>query len=386
MLLKFYSSLLVAIATFFAFTFNATAQAIIPAPPQLAAKAHLLIDAHTGTVIAENNADAKIPPASLTKMMTIYIVASEIAQGRIAETDQVTISVKAWKMGGSKMFIREGAQVSVSDLMRGVVIQSGNDASVALAEHIAGSEEAFADIMNQQAALLGMTNTQFQNATGWPDENHYTSAKDLSLLARALINDHPEHYKLYSEKYFSYNGINQTNRNKLLFRDNSVDGIKTGHTDEAGYCLVSSAKRDGMRLISVVMGTSSESTRATESQKLLTYGFRYYKTHQLYSKGDVVTETRVWKGYTKTLSLGPLEDIYLTIPRGSEDNLVATVNIDQIIEAPVAQGRKLGNVTVSLDDNQLLNTPLSALQDINKGGLFKRLLDGIRLLLFKLFN
>ena len=386
MLLKFYSSLLVAIATFFAFTFNATAQAIIPAPPQLAAKAHLLIDAHTGTVIAENNADAKIPPASLTKMMTIYIVASEIAQGRIAETDQVTISVKAWKMGGSKMFIREGTQVSVSDLMRGVVIQSGNDASVALAEHIAGSEEAFADIMNQQAALLGMTNTQFQNATGWPDENHYTSAKDLSLLARALINDHPEHYKLYSEKYFSYNGINQTNRNKLLFRDNSVDGIKTGHTDEAGYCLVSSAKRDGMRLISVVMGTSSESTRATESQKLLTYGFRYYKTHQLYSKGDVVTETRVWKGYTKTLSLGPLEDIYLTIPRGSEDNLVATVNIDQIIEAPVAQGRKLGNVTVSLDDNQLLNTPLSALQDINKGGLFKRLLDGIRLLLFKLFN
>ena len=386
MLLKFYSSLLVAIATFFAFTFNTSAQAIIPAPPQLAAKAHLLIDAHTGTVIAENNADAKIPPASLTKMMTIYIVASEIAQGRIAETDQVTISVKAWKMGGSKMFIREGTQVSVSDLMRGVVIQSGNDASVALAEHIAGSEEAFADIMNQQAALLGMTNTQFQNATGWPDENHYTSAKDLSLLARALINDHPEHYKLYSEKYFSYNGINQTNRNKLLFRDNSVDGIKTGHTDEAGYCLVSSAKRDGMRLISVVMGTSSESTRATESQKLLTYGFRYYKTHQLYSKGDVVTETRVWKGDTKTLSLGPLEDIYLTIPRGSEDNLVATVNIDQIIEAPVAQGQELGNVTVSLDDNQLLNTPLSALQDINEGGLFKRLLDGIRLLLFKLFN
>ena len=386
MLLKFFLSLPLAIVMAFISTFAYSAQVIIPAPPQLAAKAHLLIDAHTGTVISESNADEKIPPASLTKMMTIYIVASEIERGEIAETDQVNISIKAWKMGGSKMFVREGTQVSVKQLMRGVIVQSGNDASVALAEYVAGSEEAFVDVMNKQAALLGMTNTKFQNATGWPHKDHYISARDLSLLARALINNYPEHYKIYSEKYFAYNGINQANRNKLLFQDEDVDGIKTGHTDEAGYCLVASAKKNNMRLISVVMGTPSESTRTTESQKLLAYGFRYYKTHKIYSGSDVVNQTRVWKGHTQTLSLGPLEDIYLTVPRGAEDNLVASINIDEIIEAPIIQGQELGNVTVSLNDDQLLNVPLLALEAVNEANFFSRLLDAIHLFFFQLFN
>lgn len=363
-----------------------SAQIIIPAPPQLAAKAHLLIDPYTGTVLSEDNADARIPPASLTKMMTVYVVASEIKRGAITMADQVNISIKAWKMGGSRMFIREGTQVSVEQLMRGVIIQSGNDASVALAEYVAGGEEAFVDIMNKQAALLGMTNTQFQNATGWPHEDHYTSARDLSLLAQALINDHPEHYRIYSEKYFSYNGINQTNRNKLLFQDDAVDGIKTGHTDEAGYCLVASAKKNDMRLISVVMGTLSESIRAAESQKLLSYGFRYYKTHKLYSKNDVINRAQVWKGQVETLSLGPLEDVYLTVPRGTEDNLVASISIDKVIEAPIIQGRELGNVTVSLNGDQLLDVPLLALDTVTEANFFSRLLDTIHLFFFQLFN
>ena len=379
MFLKPRSSLYFSVITALVFAFNCHAQVIIPAPPQLAANAHLLIDAHTGAVLSEKNADIKLPPASLTKMMTIYIVASAIEQGQISETDSVNISVKAWKMGGSRMFIREGTQVSILDLMRGVIIQSGNDASVALAEHIAGSEEAFVDIMNKQAARLGMTNTKFQNVTGWPHPEHYTSARDLSVLARALIQNYPEHYKIYSEKYFSYNGINQTNRNKLLFTDDTVDGIKTGHTDEAGYCLVASAKRDDMRLISVVMGTSSESSRAAESQKLLAYGFRYYKTHKLYSKHEVVNQTRIWKGQAETLPLGPSEDVYLTIPRGSEDSLVATITVDKIVEAPVNRDQELGNVTVELDGDQLLNITLSALESVDEAGFFGWLIDTIRL-------
>ena len=373
------------VATFVSAVVSAS-QVIIPAPPQSSATAHLLLDAHTGKVLAENNADTTLPPASLTKMMTIYIVASEIARGGISANDQVNVSVKAWKMGGSRMFIREGTQVSVSDLMRGVIVQSGNDASIALAEHVAGSEEAFVDIMNQQAALLGMTNTRFQNATGWPHQDHYTSARDLSLLARALINDYPEQYKIYSEKYFSYNGINQTNRNKLLFRDDTVDGIKTGHTDEAGYCLVASAQRDNMRLISVVMGTASESARAAESQKLLAYGFRYYKTHKLYGDNEVVSTARVWKGQLDTVSLAPSNAVYLTISRGAEDQLVAEVAIDSIIEAPVVKGQELGNVTVTLDGDQLLDMPLSALENVDQAGFFSRLLDSIKLFFFKLFN
>jgi serine-type D-Ala-D-Ala carboxypeptidase (penicillin-binding protein 5/6) len=359
---------------------------IIPAPPQLAATGYLLIDADTGKVLVEKNADEQLPPASLTKMMTSYIVSSEIESGGISENDLVNISVKAWKMGGSKMFIREGTQVAVKDLLRGVIIQSGNDASVALAEHVAGSEEAFVDVMNQQAALLGMNQTQFHNATGWPAEGHLTTARDLSLLARALINDHPEHYALYSEKYFKYNGINQPNRNKLLFRDKSVDGIKTGHTDEAGFCLVSSAQKNGMRLIAVVMGTRSEEARAAESQKLLAYGFRFFETHKLYSSGDKLADSRVWAGQQDSVDLGIQEDLYLTIPRGAADKLQASMHIDDIIKAPFAKGHTLGRMTVELEGETLVDRPLVALNGVEEAGLFARLWDAIKLFFVGLFS
>jgi len=363
-----------------------TRQVIIPAAPQLAATAYLLIDANSGTVLAEKNSDEPLPPASITKLMTSYIVSSEIDRGAIAHSDLVPISVTAWKKGGSKMFVREGTQVAVIDLMRGMIIQSGNDATIALAEYIAGSESAFVDVMNQQAALLGLTNTQFKNATGWPEEGHYSTPRDIATLTKALITEFPESYKLYSEQYFSYNGINQPNRNKLLFRDKTIDGVKTGHTDEAGYCLVSSSEKDGMRLISVVMGTKSDNARAAESQKLLAYGFRYYYTHKLYEKTAIISQARVWKGKSDSIALGVNKDIFLTIPRGTEDDLVAKASVDQIIEAPIVAGQELGNVIVTLDDKELLNTPLVALNPIEKAGIFSRIFDAISLFFHRLFN
>ena len=360
-------------------------QVIIPASPQLAAKAHILIDANSGRVLAEKNADETLPPASITKLMTSYIVSAELETGSIGLNDMVPISVKAWKKGGSKMFVREGTQVPVIDLMRGMIIQSGNDATIALAEYIAGSEEAFVDVMNQQATLLGMSNTRFLNATGWPEKGHYSSSRDIAILARALITEFPESYKLYSEKYFSYNGINQANRNKLLFRDKTIDGMKTGHTDEAGYCLVASSEKEGMRLISVVLGTVSDSARAAESQKLLSYGFRYYHTHKLYEKSAVISQAEVWKGQVDQLQLGVANNIYLTIPRGSEDDLVATANVDEVIEAPIVAGQELGNIVVTLDGEELLNTPLVALSAVEQAGLFSRILDSIALFFRQLF-
>ncbi len=361
-------------------------QVIIPAPPQLASSAYLLLDASTGEVLVENNADQQLPPASLTKMMTSYIVSSEIARGNLQEDELVDVSVKAWRMGGSKMFIREGTRVSVKDLLRGVIIQSGNDASVALAEHVAGSEDAFVDVMNQQAALLGMNQTQYHNATGWPAEGHVTTARDLSLLARALINDYPDHYKLYSEKYFKYNGINQPNRNKLLFRDKSVDGIKTGHTDEAGFCLVSSAKKNGMRLIAVVMGTRSEAARAAESQKLLTYGFRFFQTHKLYGSGEKLADSRVWAGKVDSVDIGIQQDILLTIPRGAEKQLKASMLIDEVIKAPLSVGQELGSLEVRLNDELLVQQPLVALNGVEQAGFFARIWDAIKLFFSQLFS
>ncbi len=360
-------------------------QVIIPAAPQLASSAYFLMDASTGRVLAEKNADQQLPPASMTKMMTSYIVSSEIQRGVISPDDLVQISVKAWKKGGSKMFVRESTSVKVKDLLRGVIIQSGNDASIALAEHIAGSEEAFAGVMNQQAALLGMTNTVFKNATGWPAEGHISSARDLAILGQALIRDFPEHYQLYSEKYFSYNGINQPNRNKLLFSDKTVDGIKTGHTEEAGFGLVASSKKDSMRLISVLMGTRSEAARAAESKKLLAYGFRYFHTHKLYSKNDVVNNAEVWKGKNDTVALGLGDDVYLTVARGTESDLIATVNVDSVIEAPVQKGQELGNIIVTLGDEILLNVPVVSLTAVEQSGMFSRMIDSVHLFFNQLF-
>ena len=351
--------------------------ASVPKPPQIEASAHLLRDAASGQAIVEHNADEPMPPASLTKMMTIYVTAEEIKSGDISLDDEVPISVNAWQMGGSRMFLREGTRVPLRDLLRGVMVQSGNDASVALAEHVAGSEDAFADLMNHHAQELGMDNTHFVNATGWPAENHYASARDMAKLARAIIRKHPDTYEIYSQKSFTYNGIKQNNRNMLLWRDPSVDGLKTGHTEEAGYCLVSSAQRDDMRLISVVMGTESEKARARESMKLLTYGFRFFETYQAYAADDVLTRERIWMGAADELPLGSTEPLVVTIPEDSHDQLNAEMTVDEDIRAPVKKGDRYGTVTIKLDGETLLERPLVALESVEEGGLFSRLWDHV---------
>lgn len=359
--------------------------ALIPSPPQVSAKSYILLDATSGEVIVESNSQLQLPPASLTKMMTAYIVESEIAEGNINLYDEVPISVKAWQTGGSKMFIKEGTKVVLEDLLKGVIIQSGNDASIALAEYVAGSEGAFADVMNQQAIALGMMNSSFQNATGLPSSEHYSTANDLAKLARAIIHDFPKQYPLYSEKYFTYNKIRQPNRNRLLWRDKSVDGLKTGHTEEAGYCLVASAKRDDMRLISVVMGTKNEDARAKETQKLLNYGFRYYQTHTLYTAGQSLTNSKVWAGELDQVELGLADDVIVTIPRGHKSELDAQLSLDPVIEAPLTIGQEFGRLVVKLDDKIIVNEALVALGDVNEGGFFKRIWDMIKLFFIGLF-
>ncbi len=357
---------------------------IIPAAPQIGAESYLLIDAATGDVLASENARMRLPPASLTKIMTSYIIADEIEQGRITLDDRVPISVKAWRMEGSRMFIREGTEVSVADLLRGIVIQSGNDASVAMAEYIAGDEEAFAGLMTQTAKSLGMNNTNFMNATGLPDEMHYTTAEDLAVLTRALINRFPEHYAIYSEKYFSYNDIRQANRNALLWRDDSVDGVKTGHTQAAGYCLVASAMENDTRLISVVMGARDERTRAAESQKLLNYGFRYYETVNLYAAGSSLKRVRVWSGLHESLEVGLDDAITLTIPRGGRDQLKAEINLQDVIEAPIERGQSLGALTLSLGDEMLVERPVVALNPVQEAGWLSSTLDDVQLMFIDL--
>ena len=368
------------------------AQQLIPAPPELSAKAWILVDANTGHILVESNADMQLPPASLAKMMTTYIVSNEIAAGRMSKDEMVLISDNAWEKGGAKtdgstMFLNPRTRVSVSDLMRGVIIQSGNDASIALAEHISGDEIAFADVMNHQASLLGMNGTEYYNATGLPYEGMVSTARDLSLLARAIIQDHPEHYSIYSEKYFKYNNINQPNRNRLLWRDSSVDGLKTGHTNAAGYCLVASAERRGMRLISVVMGTDSDKARARETQKLLSYGFRHYDTKTIYSAGSIIKENaKVWYGEEEFLNLTIADNVTLTLPRGAQKNLSANILVDEQIKAPISAGQELGRLQVSLNDELLIDAALVAEKDVAQSGLFARFVDWIVLFITRLLS
>ena len=359
------------------------AEIVAPSPPTIAASSHLLQDYHTGKVLAENNADAKLAPASLTKILTVYVVFKEVKNGHLKLDDKVTISQNAWQTSGSKMFVKVDDQVKVEDLLKGVIIQSGNDASVALAEHVAGNEATFAELMNQHAARLGMVNSHFENSDGLPSDGHYTSARDLAILTTALIKEFPEYYPWFSLKEFTYNKITQQNRNMLLSRDNSVDGVKTGHTDEAGYCLVASALRNGMRLISVVMGTESESVRANTNQALLNYGFRFFESHRLYQAKTAINETRIWKGDTETVQLGLLDDLYVTIPRRRYNGLKATVNVDKKILAPVKAGDKLGSVTVVLDKETLATKDLVALKAVEEGGIFRRLYDSVLMLIRK---
>lgn len=349
----------------------------IPAAPKIQASGYLLVDAINGEILVEHNAEEPLPPASLTKMMTAYIAEREITEGRMSFDDQVPVSVKAWKTGGSRMFIREGTEVRLEDLLRGIIIQSGNDASVAVAEYIAGSEDVFADVMNQTAISLGMTNTQFKNATGLPQEGHYTTAKDLSILAARIIQDFPDTYPIYKEKNFTYNGIKQANRNSLLFRDPTVDGLKTGHTEEAGYCLVASAERDGFRLISVVMGTASEKAREQETTKLLQYGFRYFSGKTVFAAGEPLPESarKVWFGEMESVDLAPTEPLYVTLPLGRESAIQATLDAPDTLDAPLEAGAVVGTVKIMLGERVLAESPVAVAEAVPEGGLFKRLMD-----------
>ncbi len=352
----------------------------IPDPPAIDASSYILVDFDSGRVLAERDPDKPIEPASITKLMTAYLVDKAIADGDVALDEMVTISEKAWRMQGSKMFVEVGKRVSVEDLLKGLIIQSGNDASIALAEHVAGSEEAFVGYMNHQANLLGMSNTNFTNSTGWPDENHYSTARDIALLTRAVIRDFPETYRLYREKEYTFNDIRQFNRNRLLWRDETVDGVKTGHTESAGWCLVASARRGDMRLVSVVTGTESDKARTQASQALLNYGYRFYETHRLYRAEDILKTARIWYGEQEQVSMGVGKDIYITIPRGRYRDLDASMEIDSEIAAPVERGQQLGQVNIRLDDELIVSEQIVALQSVAEGSLFTRALDSIKLM------
>ena len=352
----------------------------IPNPPELNATSYFLVDFDSGRVLAEKNPDDPVEPASITKLMTAYLVDKAIADGDLTLDEMVTISEKAWRMKGSKMFVEVGKQVSVEELLKGLIIQSGNDASVALAEHVGGSESAFAGYMNHQAKLLGMNNTNYVNATGWPDDNHYSSARDIAILTRAIIDEFPASYRLYKEREYTFNKIRQFNRNRLLWRDDSVDGVKTGHTEAAGYCLVASAERDEMRLISVVLGTGSDKARTQSSQSLLNYGFRYFETHKLYRSDEVLKTTRIWYGDQEQVSLGVGKDIFITIPRGRYRDMDASMEIDSEISAPIESGQALGQVNIKLDDDLILSESIVAMQAVNEGSLIDQAMDKIKLM------
>ncbi len=355
------------------------AQIAAPSPPRLDAGAYLLMDFASGRVLASNNADESLDPASITKLMTAYAVFRAIRSGQISIDDQVLISEKAWRTPGSRMFIEVNTRVPVSELLPGMIVQSGNDASVALAEHVAGTEETFAEIMNQLAAELGMTQTRYRNSTGLPSEGHLTSAADIATLASALINEFPDYYQWYSQKEFTYNGITQGNRNALLWRDDSVDGMKTGYTESAGYCLVSSAKRDDMRLIAVVLGTSSPSARANESQALLNYGFRFFESRKLWEAGDVISDARVWKGDRDSTRLIVRDPVYVTVPRGSADSIQTEVELPENIVAPISTGDIIGTVRATLGVDTLASAPVFSASDIEAGSIFSTLWDELLL-------
>ena len=356
------------------------APTILPAPPSLAAKAWLLIDHNSGRVLVEHNSQLAVEPASLTKMMTTYAVLYAIRDASVSAEDKVRVSEKAWRMKGSRMFIEVNSLVSVDELLKGTIIQSGNDASVALAEHVAGSEDAFVQLMNQHAATLGMTGTHFTNSTGWPDENHYTTPRDLAILSRALIRDFPDHYSWYRTKEYTYNNIRQFNRNRLLWLDDRVDGIKTGHTESAGYCLVASAQQNDMRLISVVLGADSEKARATASRKLLNYGFRFYETFLLHHAKEPLQNMRIWKGETETVPLGLQQDLYITIPRGQRKKVKANMTVETMLVAPAQKGQTYGSVNIMLGEEELSTQPLVALEDVPEGGLWRQTVDSIKLM------
>jgi D-alanyl-D-alanine carboxypeptidase (penicillin-binding protein 5/6) len=352
---------------------------ITPAPPPLNAKAYILVDVDSGKIIAEKNSDEKLPPASLTKMMTLYVISNALHNEQIHLNDNVRISQEAWKIGGSRMFVKEGQQVTIKELLKGIIVDSGNDACVAMAEHLGSSESGFTELMNNQAKNLGMNSSHFTDSTGLPNPKHYTTAKDLAILGRSLINDFPQYYHWYKQKWFTFNGIRQPNRNRLLWRDNQVDGLKTGHTSDAGFCLVSSAKRGDMRLLAVVLNSPTETARADDSERLLNYGFRFYETHQLYKAENPITEIPLYKGQTDKITVGLLKDQYITIPGGQYQRLKLSTKIPKYTQAPIQKGEPIGELVIQFDDNIIGNQPLYALQDAPQGGFFSCAKDSVRL-------
>ena len=352
----------------------------VPAPPPIAAKAYVLLDFNSAQVLVERNLHERIEPASLTKLMTAYLTFNALREKSLKPDQAVPVSTRASKSEGSRMFVEPNRTVTVDELMRGMIVQSGNDACIALAEAIAGTEEVFAQRMNREAQRLGMKNTNFVNSTGLPHPQHYSTAYDLSLLASAIVRDFPEYYPLYSMKEYRYNNITQSNRNRLLWVDPTVDGMKTGYTEKAGYCLITSARRGTRRLVSVVLGTSSESVRATESQKLLNYGFQFYETVKLYEKNHAVSSVRIWKGSSNAVKTGFPYDLYLSVPKGFTDKLKATVETQQPLLAPIAAGQKIGTLRVELDGKPYRELPVVALEEVGLAGIFGRGWDSLRLL------
>lgn len=359
---------------------------LIPDPPALDAASYVIMDADSMHIIASKNADQRLPPASLTKLMTLYVVSNALKNGQIHLDDKVRISKKAWQTGGSRMFVKVDSLVTVQDLLKGVIVDSGNDACVALAEYVAGTEDAFVSLMNQQAEKLGLKNSHFTDCNGLPHPDHYASAQDFAILAHHLIYDFPQYYAWYSEKTFEYNGITQNNRNRLLWLYPSADGLKTGHTDSAGYCLVGSAKKDGMRLITVVMGAPTDNARAQDSVSLLTYGFRFYKTYRLYTPGETLSQVRVWKGENKHVPIGVNDTVYLTLPLGQYEKLQATTVLTSPLNAPVTKGMVLGHLTLSLENKPLAQYPLVALEDDPKGNVWNQFLDTMSMKISGMFH
>lgn len=361
---------------------NVANAADLPLAPDINVDSFLLIDFHSGAELAAKNQDKRIEPASITKLMTAYIIYNELQKGSITLKDHVLISEKAWKMEGSRMFVEAGKKVPLKRMLSGLIIQSGNDSAIAIAEHIAGSETAFVAKMNEQAKLMGLDSTHYANVTGWPNDNHHTTARDIATLTRALIKNYPEHYKLHSVKEYSYNGIKQYNRNKLLWRDKTVDGVKTGHTESAGYCLVASSQRDEMRLISVVLGAKDEKSRADYSQELLEFGFRFFETHKIYDAGSVLAEPRIWKGTKNTVPAGILADLYVTVQKGHYKQLKGLMELFRAIDAPVKRGDVIGTAIIKDGDIIVKETPLLALNAVDAGGFWSKVTDSVK----KLFN
>ena len=361
-------------------------QSFVPDAPELDLKSYILIEPNTNTVIAEFNSSSKMEPASMTKIMTVYVTADQISNDLISIDDEVLISEKAWRMEGSRMFVEAGKKVSVSDLLKGIIIQSGNDASVAISEYVGGTERGFVDLMNAYASSLNMNNTIFQNSTGLPDDNHFSSAQDLATLTSNLITKFPDIYSFYKEKQFTFNDIKQLNRNKLLWRDDSSDGVKTGHTEAAGYCLVGSAKRGDMRLITVVAGSDSDNNRFLASQRLLEYGFRFFATQKVLNANQEYKKINIWGGVEKTLGLGVLEDVSITLPRTSFKDLTVNYNYSNNIQAPIEVGQKIGTLEIISNDEIVFSTNLVALENIKSKGFFGRLWSKFVLWILSLFG